>query len=396
GSCPRNSSDVRRHRPWRRSIGASAGMQPSRFGNGRQWEWNGRTLHIGTGIDPLVKFIRTLWNPTLFSTCIAKGDDLKTAAMHRPQLQAAAPQLGLIASIRRPGGVESDDAYSSRRARTPRTTLAIVPSSRPSGGMRPRAARRPPFARDDTGLPVRSRFRVVRAGATPVEHQRRGMPMNGPTRQTPSRALRRAALPAALLLALAALPAAAQQPQPCPTADDPDATCAPDTTPATELDRVEVRGLRASMIDALQIKQGSMQIVDAIVAEDIGKFPDNNLVEALQRVTGVQTTDRGGGEVSTVSIRGLNDVTTTINGRNIFTASGRAVALADIPASLLSSVEIYKTRSASLIETGIAGVIDIHTHRPFDFDGATAVVAARTIHQEQSKQPDPNLSALVT
>src|SRR5690606_9622808 len=291
GSCPRNSSDVRRHRPWRRSIGASAGMQPSRFGNGRQWEWNGRTLHIGTGIDPLVKFIRTLWNPTLFSTCIAKGDDLKTAAMHRPQLQAAAPQLGLIASIRRPGGVESDDAYSSRRARTPRTTLAIVPSSRPSGGMRPRAARRPPFARDDTGLPVRSRFRVVRAGATPVEHQRRGMPMNGPTRQTPSRALRRAALPAALLLALAALPAAAQQPQPCPTADDPDATCAPDTTPATELDRVEVRGLRASMIDALQIKQGSMQIVDAIVAEDIGKFPDNNLVEALQRVTGVQTTD---------------------------------------------------------------------------------------------------------
>src|SRR5690606_5648473 len=177
-----------------------------------------------------------------------------------------------------------------------------------------------------------------------------------------------------LSLALAtALPASAQDAPapPCPTPGNPDATCAPTTSgTTTELDRIEVRGLRASMIDALQIKQGSMQIVDAIVAEDIGKFPDNNLVEALQRVTGVQTTDRGGGEVSTVSIRGLNDVTTTINGRNIFTASGRSVALADIPASLLSSVEIYKTRSASLIETGIAGVIDIHTHRPFDFDGA--------------------------
>ncbi|MGY1409806.1 TonB-dependent receptor [Luteimonas sp. A611] len=223
--------------------------------------------------------------------------------------------------------------------------------------------------------------------------------MNRPDRPIPTRALRRAVLPAAMLLALAALPAAAQQAaQPCPTPDDPDATCAPSTSPdnAVELERVEVRGLRASMIDALQIKQGSMQIVDAIVAEDIGKFPDNNLVEALQRVTGVQTTDRGGGEVSTVSIRGLNDVTTTINGRNIFTASGRSVALADIPASLLSSVDIYKTRSASLIETGIAGVIDIHTHRPFDFDGATAVVAARTIHQEQNDETDPNLSALVS
>src|SRR5690606_41106020 len=106
---------------------------------------------------------------------------------------------------------------------------------------------------------------MVRAGATPVEHQRRGMPMNRPTRQIPSRALRRATLPAALLLALATLPAAAQQPQPCPTADDPDATCAPDTTTGTtELERIDVRGLRVSMIDALQIKQGSMQIADAI------------------------------------------------------------------------------------------------------------------------------------
>ncbi|WP_187471011.1 TonB-dependent receptor [Luteimonas viscosa] len=223
--------------------------------------------------------------------------------------------------------------------------------------------------------------------------------MNRPTRWTPTRSLRQAALPAALAMALSALPAAAQESaQPCPTPADPDATCEPaDATPAaTDLDRVEVRGLRASMIDALQIKQGSMQIVDAIVAEDIGKFPDNNLVEALQRVTGVQTTDRGAGEVTTVSIRGLNDVTTTINGRNIFTASGRSVALADIPASLLASTEIYKTRSANLIETGIAGQIDIHTHRPFDFDEATVVVAARAIHQEQNGETDPNLSALVS
>ena len=226
--------------------------------------------------------------------------------------------------------------------------------------------------------------------------------MKRTNRQTQTHTLPLAALPVALAAALAIAPAAAQQSRPpapaqvCPTAEDPNAPCPPAADPATELDKVEVRGLRASLMSAQAIKQGSMQIVDAIVAEDIGKFPDNNLIEAMQRITGVQTTDRGGGEVSTVSIRGLNDVTTTINGRNIFTASGRSVALQDVPASLLSSVEIYKTRSASHIETGIAGALDIHTHRPFDFDGRQVVVAARGIYQEQSDNTDPNVSALLS
>lgn len=161
-----------------------------------------------------------------------------------------------------------------------------------------------------------------------------------------------------------------------------------------ELDAFVVDGIRDSIIQGMDIKRYSLQMVDSIVAEDIGKFPDNNLVEALQRVSGVQTTNRGGGEVSTVSIRGLPDVTTTINGRNIFTAAGRSVALADIPASLLRGVDVYKTRSASHIETGIAGVINIHTHRPFDFDGNRINVAVRGIYQDQASSFDPNLSAL--
>lgn len=224
--------------------------------------------------------------------------------------------------------------------------------------------------------------------------------MKRTNRQMQKHTLQLAALPVALAAALVMTPVVAQEAatpaQVCPTAEDPNAPCPPAAEQAAELDKVEVRGLRASLMSAQAIKQGSMQIVDAIVAEDIGKFPDNNLVEAMQRVTGVQTTDRGSGEVSTVSIRGLNDVTTTINGRNIFTASGRSVALQDVPASLLSSVEIYKTRSASHIETGIAGALDIHTHRPFDFDGRQVVVAARGIYQEQSDKIDPNISALVS
>ncbi|MDP5040645.1 MAG: TonB-dependent receptor, partial [Paraglaciecola sp.] len=159
---------------------------------------------------------------------------------------------------------------------------------------------------------------------------------------------------------------------------------------------IEVSGIRGSLNKALNIKRQSMNLVDAIVAEDIGKFPDNNVVEALQRVSGVQVTDRGAGEVSSVSIRGLTDVTTTVNGRTIFTASGRSVALADIPASLLSGVDVYKTRSADLIESGIAGQIDIHTQRPFDFADSKVVLAARGIYQELADKVDPNVSALVS
>lgn len=162
------------------------------------------------------------------------------------------------------------------------------------------------------------------------------------------------------------------------------------------LEEVVVTGIRASLDKAIDIKQENMQIVDSIVAEDIGKFPDNNVVEALQRVSGVQVTDRDAGEVSSVSIRGLNDVTTTVNGRNIFTASGRSVALADIPSSLLGQVDVFKTRSADLISSGIAGQVDIHTHRPFDFDGSKVNLAARGIHQEQADTTDPNVSALAS
>jgi len=162
------------------------------------------------------------------------------------------------------------------------------------------------------------------------------------------------------------------------------------------VEEIVVSGIKESLAKALDVKKEKVQIVDSVVAEDIGKFPDNNVVESLQRVTGVQVTNRGSGEVSGISIRGLTDVTTTVNGRNIFTASGQSVALQDVPASLLRQVDVYKTRSASQIESGIAGVVDIKTQRPFDFDGSKFVVAARGIYQEQADKTDPNISALAS
>jgi iron complex outermembrane receptor protein len=163
-----------------------------------------------------------------------------------------------------------------------------------------------------------------------------------------------------------------------------------------QLEEVVVTGIRSSLTQALDVKRNNTQIVDAIVAEDIGKFPDNNVIEAMQRITGVQVTNRGSGEVAGISIRGLTDINTTVNGRNIFTASGLSVALQDVPASLIKQVDVYKTRSASQIENGIAGSVDIKTQRPFDFDGSKFVLAARAINQEQADKTDPNISGLAS
>ncbi|UZJ44494.1 TonB-dependent receptor [Marinimicrobium sp. C6131] len=169
---------------------------------------------------------------------------------------------------------------------------------------------------------------------------------------------------------------------------------AQDTQDEPLLEEVVVTGIRASLNQAIDIKRESMDVMDSIVAEDIGKLPDNNVVESLQRVAGVQVTDRAGGETNVVSIRGLTDVSTTVNGRTIFTASGRAVALADIPSTLVSRVDVIKNRSAETYENGIAGQIDVHTFRPFDFDGSRVSVSARGIYLEEAEAVNPTISAL--
>ncbi|MEI9904754.1 MAG: TonB-dependent receptor plug domain-containing protein [Asticcacaulis sp.] len=176
------------------------------------------------------------------------------------------------------------------------------------------------------------------------------------------------------------------------------AACAQDTaTAASSGDDntvVVVKGVRASLTKSLSNKRKATQVVESIVAEDIGKLPDNNVIEALQRVTGVQVTDRAGGEVGTISIRGLPDVETTWNGRNIFTASGRSEALQDIPATLVRQIDVYKTRDASQLENGLAGQIDVSSLRPFDFKGPEISVAARETYLEPAKSSNPNISAL--
>jgi len=164
---------------------------------------------------------------------------------------------------------------------------------------------------------------------------------------------------------------------------------------APSSDDIVVTGLRRSLQTAQALKRDSDQIVDAVVAEDIGKLPDNNASEALARITGVQV-NRSSDEAGGVQVRGLPNLTTTYNGREMFTAELRNVALQDFPAGALAGLEVYKTTSADLIEGGIAGLINVRSRRPFDFDGFQIAGAVRGTYGDQARKYDPNFNVLVT
>jgi TonB-dependent receptor len=146
-----------------------------------------------------------------------------------------------------------------------------------------------------------------------------------------------------------------------------------------------VCAVRGSLIHAQELKQNSLQFVDSIVAQDIGKLPDNSVADALQRIPGIQV-GRSNGEVSTVVIRGLPNLGTTLNGHEIFTGNNRGVALQDIPAELIAGVDVYKTSTPEQTEGGIAGLIDIRLRRPLDFKKAEIAGGARAIRGENAKK----------
>src|SRR3546814_12006640 len=113
--------------------------------------------------------------------------------------------------------------------------------------------------------------------------------------------------------------------------------------------------MRSSLERAAEIKQNAVQVVDSIVAEDICKLPDPTTAAALQRVPGVQVSNDRNNELSGVKIRGLSDISTTADGREIFTTTGRAFDLKDLPAQALKRVEVFKSQTAKQIEGGEIG-----------------------------------------
>jgi len=179
---------------------------------------------------------------------------------------------------------------------------------------------------------------------------------------------------------------------PAPQAADP----APQTADGSAPAEIVVTGVRASIASAADRKRTASQIVDSIVAEDIGKLPDNNATEALQRITGVQVS-RDVGEGSSIAIRGLPQVETTLNGRETFTAGGgRTFNLQDLPAELISRIDVYKSPSPDLIEGGLGGLVDIRTRRPLDLPGFSASATLRNFYGDLIGKSKPSASVLLS
>ncbi len=166
-------------------------------------------------------------------------------------------------------------------------------------------------------------------------------------------------------------------------------------SPTEETGDIVVTGLRRSLESAQAVKRNSDGIVDAIVAEDIGKLPDTFASSALARVSGVTVT-RGGGESAGVTVRGLPDISTTYNGREIFTAEGRFVQIQDFPAGTVAALEVYKSGTANLIEGGIGGQVNVRGRRPFDFNGFELSGSLNGVNWEQSGKLSWNGNLLVS
>src|SRR3989344_3531465 len=151
----------------------------------------------------------------------------------------------------------------------------------------------------------------------------------------------------------------------------------------SEVEEIVVTGFRASIEQAMGIKRNSSGVVDAIVAEDIGKFPDTNLAESLQRITG-GSIDRTNGEGSRVTVRGFGSGfnLVTLNGRTMPTAdvqtvggdqdsdnsrgTSRSFDFSNLASEGVSALEVYKTGRAAIPSGGIGAAINVRTVRPLD------------------------------
>lgn len=167
----------------------------------------------------------------------------------------------------------------------------------------------------------------------------------------------------------------------------------------SDLEVIEVRGIRSSTAENLAIKRLSAATVDAITAEDIGKFPDKNVADSLQRVSGVLI-DRDGGEGSRVSIRGTSpDWTLTQLNGNYIASSGAGVPTRSfnytlLPSSMISSVEVYKSAEARIDEGGIGGTVILHTRKPLEMEANSGAISLEATYDDVSEDIKPQVNVL--
>src|SRR5688572_902397 len=173
-----------------------------------------------------------------------------------------------------------------------------------------------------------------------------------------------------------------------------------------QLEEVVVTGYRESLEVALDAKRDSVNFTDSITAEDVGKLPDNNLAEALQRVPGVQIS-RTNGEGQQISLRGMGPsfARVLLDGMPVSAASegsvdqqarNREFDFDLLPSEIFSMLQVSKTPQASTVEGGLSGTVDLRTPRPFDYNDFQASYQLQGAYQSSSEEVDPRGSFLVS
>lgn len=182
-------------------------------------------------------------------------------------------------------------------------------------------------------------------------------------------------------------------------------------TPENNVEVIEIKGIWSSMEKSMAIKQDASGFVDAISSEDVGKLPDSNVAEALQRIPGVSI-QRNRGEGDFVSLRGLGPdfVRGSVNGRSLLsatesvdpningginTSTGRATNFDVLPSEMISTLEVIKSASAKHVEGGIGGVVDVKTARPLQV-GNKVVGSVQGVYRDFNEETDPVLSGLAS
>ena len=169
---------------------------------------------------------------------------------------------------------------------------------------------------------------------------------------------------------------------------------------------IVITGFRRSIAASIQAKRDSSVIADILTAEDIGKFPDKNVAEALQRVPGV-VINREFGEGERVSVRGTdkNLTKTLLNGHNVATAdwfildqlsATRAFNYLTLPSEVVGQLEVYKSPQADIEEGGVGATINVHTRNPLDLDPLTISASAQMVYSERAGKWDPQASGLIS
>jgi len=173
-------------------------------------------------------------------------------------------------------------------------------------------------------------------------------------------------------------------------------------TTTNVLESIQIRGVRTSLVESINNKRLSESIVDSISAEEIGKFPDKNVAESLQRVTGVSLT-RVQGEGERVGVRGTapSQNQTYLNGQNIASTDwwissqpNRGFNFTLLPAEIVRSLDVHKSPEADHDEGSLGGSINIRTHKPLDTKRDLFIATAQMQYSDVSNKYDPQLSLL--